>query len=33
MLAVALLAFLSFLFTRRLPDKPSTAEPAAKPST
>jgi EmrB/QacA subfamily drug resistance transporter len=33
MLAVALLALLSLLFTRRLPDKPSTAEPEAIPST
>jgi MFS family permease len=33
MLAVALLALLSLLFTRRLPGKPSTAEPEATPST
>ena len=32
MLAVALLALLSLLFTRRLPGKPSTAEPETAPS-
>jgi len=32
-ISVALLALLSFLFTRRLPGKPSTAEPEATPST
>jgi hypothetical protein len=32
MLAVALLALLSLLFTRRLPGKPLTAEPEASAS-